>query len=182
MAQLVECLVSLHSRFSSHQMGRVWCCTPTISAQVSQVKRIRDSRSSSIMRFEANLRCMGRGGSKAKQTEQHKRQTPPLQIVQGCLLPGTNCSPQRGQRLYPWVLLHQIPTPCSSERHCACHAPSTLTSSALADRCSAFYPGEIACSLKPTQVESLNQEGLGGSSSWRVYHITTTKGYQWCSY
>lgn len=144
----------------------------------------KDQRFKIILHYEVwgQPEMHGAGGSKAKQTEQHKRQTPPLQIVQGCLLPGTNCSPQRGQRLYPWVLLHQIPTPCSSERHCACHAPSTLTSSALADRCSAFYPGEIACSLKPTQVESLNQDGLGGSSSWRVYHITTTKGYQWCSY
>lgn len=146
-------------------------------------QRIRDSRSSSIMKFEANLRCMaGGGGSKQNKRNNINIRLPQLQIIQGCLLPGTNCSPQRGQRLYPWVLLHQIPTPCSSERHCACHAPSTLTSSAQADTCSAFYPGEIACSLKPTQMESLNQDGLGGSSSWRVHHITTTKGYQWCSY
>lgn len=72
------------------------------------------------MRFEANLRCMAGGrGSKAKQKEQHKRQTPhfksfkaayfqePIAVLRGDNVSTLECSCIRSQN--PALLKDTVP-------------------------------------------------------------------------
>lgn len=114
LTQLVESLLSMHMTLGSIPIIWAGCDAARPLSQhagESQGKRIRDSRSSSITRFEANLgfmrsilkeKEMGRGVFLCQ--KQNKRNNTKVRLphfksfkVAHCL--GTNCTPQRGQLL-----------------------------------------------------------------------------------